>query len=262
MKNTNEVFTMKKGKAALRLVKSGKKKLNYIRSNDLKKYIENSSTLLEFDYDEFEYQRLAGTQMFSSEELMNKKAYHTLYLPDIYLEGYVKTKYDMFRRYVSGSIQSARFHILERVSERLTEYLDKKIPKLFQCIYEPTPSGGSICHFDNRYFGKKKEHENVAKFLRDLQGDIEKDIVENYLEDISLCVFKQEDQEPYAVEPHTIFIIGGVLAAENIVVKNFFEDFADLEESLQVLRNIEKTLYKKYKKRLSKKIKKELKNAK
>jgi hypothetical protein len=204
------------------------------------------ANIKDFDFDDWKFQKENQTTV--------SEKYENLYLPGHWFRALELNDFGK-RRLTYGQLESANSFCLIQVIEKLEKKLDKKIPFIFAREYGVgmfSPIEGSeYCSMnpsEKRCGGKELEREVLEKRIRELQPDIEKDIL-LALKDYEGYTFRRVSDKPL-YDHLDMFLIGGFEAAEKISFKTFFKDFNRLEQPFELLKKTIKLIYKKYKKEI------------
>lgn len=222
--------------------KIGQEQYDYLTLNefsaDTKKVFE-FNTLKDWDFDDWEFQKAHETTVSES--------YDRLYMPGIWFRALEKSYISGKRQLTYGQLESARSYCYRKVIEKLENKLNKKIPFMFSKSYgESLFSNNNLNQYEKRCGGKEVERKILEDKLRSLNHLIEEDIL-LMLKPYEGYAFREVSDRP--IYDHLdYFIIGGFTAAEKISFKTFFKDFYDLEQPIEILKNLIKDVYKKYKK--------------
>jgi hypothetical protein len=224
----------------------GKEEFDYLTLNepgsDTNSAFEYKS-LKEWDFEDWKFQKEHKTIV--------PESYDYLYMPGIWFRALEINDFGK-RRLTYGQLESARSFCFLKVLEKLDKKLDKEIPFLYSREYGvgmfskiENSEYSSLNIGQKRCGGREKEREILEKKLKKYHEQIEKDVLE-LLKPYDGYTFRKVSDQP--IYDHLdYFIFGGFNAAENTGFKSFFTDFYSMQQPVELLDIIIKSIYKKYK---------------
>jgi len=217
-------------------MEKGRKKNSYLtinRGNEPFKY----KNILDWDKKEWKYQKEHKT-------LLPKK-YKNVYFPGEFFRA-IETNFLGKEEVIDGLIISSTFYIYKEIELLFYRKLDLLIPTITvipegkSFLEKSEDSNNYIMEGELRCAGLCKERKKIIRsFMSQYVYLI--DYINRNTKEIESYSFRKETEESFDIDN---FIIGGKKVAKKIRLKTFLKDFKENQQSIILLENIAKIIFK------------------